>query len=200
MEQAATQTGDCTDYETLLQKQQGAFLKYVEEWFDAAIAAPKRFRFLKTVECKLETIQLMYTDIIKKHDADFYRFWSLLITTTRQFVSIGVETLEFQSNCSAYMLAEPEQSQMFPLCKWTANRKDLMEIIVGIYQTDVIRLQDGCRPSFALFAKAIGNVLGIEYSNPHAEMQKVLNRKRDQTPFMHRIIECMKDRGDKLDG
>jgi hypothetical protein len=163
MEQAATQTGDYTDYKALLQTQQGEFLKYVQEWFDFSISAPKRFQFLRAVQYKLDSIRLKYADIIQERNADFFRYWSLLITDTWQFVSIGVDTLGFQSNCTAQMLAEPEQSHTFPLCKWNAGRKDLMELIVGIYQTDAIRLQDGCRPSFALFAKAIGNVLGIEY-------------------------------------
>jgi hypothetical protein len=199
LEQAAEQTDNYTDYETLLQKQQIEFLKYLENIFDSGISAPKRFQFLRTADVILESILLMYRDVIKKHDADFHRFWSMLITNTRRYVSIGIEMLEFQSHCPAQMLAEPEQSHTFPLCKWTANHKDLMELIVGVFQIDVIRLQDGSRPSFALFAKAIGSVLGIDFNHPHNEMQRVLNRKKDQTPFLHRMIECMKSRRDKMD-
>jgi hypothetical protein len=199
MEQAASQTGDYTDYEALLRKQQGAFLKYVEEWFDFGIAAPKRFRFLKTVECKLDTIQATYTDIIREHDANFHRFWSLLIDNTRKFVSIGVETLKFQSKCPSHILTETEHLHKFPSCNWTANRSDLMELIAGIYQADVIKLQDGSKPSFALFAKEIGAVFGLTFSNPHEETRKILNRKKNQTPFLNRIIACLKDKGENLD-
>ena len=69
-----------------------------------------------------------------------------------------------------------------------------MKAIVGIFQANVIRLKDGNRPPFSLFAQEIGNIFGITINRPHNEMQKVLRRKRDQTPFFNRIIDSMKNK------
>jgi hypothetical protein len=198
LEQAAAQTGDYTGYEALLEEQQSAFLQYVEDFFDADIAARKRFQFLKTVQQRLDFIRLKYSDTVKERNADFHRSWSLLITDTWQIASVGVKTLEFQSRCPSHMLAETEQSHTFPLCKWNASRSDLMELIVGVYQADVIRLQDDSKPSFALFAKETGAVFGITFSNPHDEMRKILTRKKTQTPFFNRIISCLKGKIDDI--
>ena len=97
------------------------------------------------------------------------------------------------------MLAEDDEQPDFPLCNWTAQRADLMEIIVGIYQADVIRMQDGSRPTFTHFARAIGHVFGITFKNPHEEMRKVLKRTIRQTPFLNRIIAAIKGKiDDKL--
>jgi hypothetical protein len=199
LEQAAEQTGNLPDCENLLQEQQSDFMKYVQSCFCSGVSAPKRFQFMKTADYKLDRIHLKYADHLNENNPDFYRFWSLLIVDTRKFVTIGIDTLEFQAKCPAFMLAEPEQAHTFPPCKWTAQRSDLMEAITGIYQADVIRLIDGSRPSFALFVKEIGNIFGITFVNPHEEMRKVLNRKKGQTPFFHRIISVLKGKIDETD-
>jgi len=74
-----------------------------------------------------------------------------------------------------------------------------MEAIVGFFQADVIRLQDGSRSSFALFAKEIGNIFGITFNHPHDEMRRILNRKKNQTPFLNRIIATLKGKSDDMD-
>jgi len=198
LKQATKQICDYQDdYEIVLQEQQDEFKEYVQNYFNSDVAAPKRFQFLKTADYKLERIHLMYADAIRENNTDFYRFWSMLITDTRRFISIGIDTLNFQAICPAHMLTD-EHARKFPLCNWTAQRSDLMEAIVGFFQADIIRLQDGSRPSFALFAKEIGSIFGITYNNPHFEMRKILNRKREQTPFMNRIIAGLKDKSEKM--
>jgi len=197
LQQSAQQKDNHQDYEVLLQEQQNEFKEYVQNCFDSEMAAPKRFQFLRRADYELDSIHLRYAGNIEENNANFYRFWSMLIVDTRRFIAIGVDTLNFQAICPAHML--PEAVQSFPSCNWTAQRSDLMEAIVGFFQADCIRLQDGSRPSFALFAKAIGNVFGITFNHPHDEMRKILNRKREQTPFFNRIIASIKNKIIKMD-
>ena len=197
LQQAAAQTNDLDGYETLLQEQQDAFKEYINDYFNSEKPAPKRFQFLKRAEYEVCRIFRNDADIIKGNDENFYRFWSMLIEDTLTFISIGVDTFEFQARCPAHMLIEPPQK--YPVFKWAGSRNDLSECIVGLYQADVIKLQDGSRPSFLLFAKFIGDFFGISYDNPYKDIGKVIDRKRNQTPFLQRIIECLKNRRIKMD-
>jgi hypothetical protein len=197
LERAAEQQDDYAGYEVLLKTQQGEFLTYVQTRSEAEASAPKRFQFLKTLECKLDIIKDDYEESVKKRNIDFYRFWIHIITNTRHFATIGVETLKFQANCPAYMVAEPDKTHKLPHCRWEANDSDLMELIVGIFRVDAIKLEDGSRPSFANFAKLMGDVFGIDFTNPHAEMKRILERKKDNAPFLKRMIENLENKSEK---
>jgi len=207
LEQAAThlrlhnnckQTVDYRAFEALLKEQKRDFKEYVEECFFSDLSAHKRFYFLKSIEDELYEIHQNYADIIRDDDARFYQFWIKIVDDARRHIKIGIDVLKYQRKCPPHLLVDAEKTRTFPLCNWTAQRADLMEAIVGIYQTDVIRLHDGSRPSFAVFAKEIGALFGITFSNPHEEMRKILNRKKNQTPFFNRIISVIKEKIDDM--
>jgi hypothetical protein len=197
LRQAVEQTGDLQGYEALLQEQQSAFKEYLQTSCDTEMPAPKRYQFLKTADYQLSRLRLLCGDKIKEKDVDFFRVWSMLIMDTRWFINVGVETLKFQAECPAHLLTEP--SQTFPEFKWMGSRNDLTEAFTGLYLVDVIRLKDGSRPSYVLFAKFFGSFFGIPYSNPHDEMRRILNRKKNPTPFMLRIIDAIRDKSAKMD-
>jgi hypothetical protein len=92
-----------------------------------------------------------------------------------------------------------ESAQIIPEYEWTANNVDLLEILVGIYQTDVVRLRDGSCPDFTPFAESILSHFGITFANLSKEANRVIVRKRSQTPFLLRIIECLKNKRIKMD-
>ena len=194
--QAAQHTGDYQEYKALLLEQHISFEDCISEYFKSGKIATKRFFCLRIADEELYQIHKTYGKKIKESNADFYRFWSELIDNTRRFIAISVETLRFQTKCSPQMLAEEDEQQSIPLCKWTAQRSDLMEIIVGVYLADIIRMPDGNAPSFSLFARAIGHVFGHTFKNPHEEMRKILLRKKNQTPFLNRIISILKDKNE----
>ena len=110
---------------------------------------------------------------IDQNNACFYEFWVWMIDDALNYINIGVETLKFQTMCPAHMLSEPVQS--FPLCIWTAQKVDLYEATLGLYLIDTVRLQDGSRPSFPLFAQSIFSVFGMTFE-PKRAAQKVLDR------------------------
>ena len=197
MKQATEQTEDFKGYETLLQAQQDAFKEYLYESCHSAIPAQQRYEFLQTAEYEVCHIRLMCADKIRKNNIQFYHFWAMMIVDTRRYINVGIKSLEFQRKCPPHMLVEP--SHTFPDYKWISNRIDLSECLVGLYLTDVIRLKDGRRPPFALFAKFVGNFFGIAYPEPHDDMRKVLNRKKNSTPFLYRIIESIKSKSAKMD-
>jgi hypothetical protein len=178
-----------------LNEHQQKFKDYVRDYFFSELPAPKRFYFLMSVNHELSKIRSKYGNAVKETNLDFFQQWEFLIEDTRQYISINIETLKFQRKCPAHMLAEPVQS--FPLCKWMAQKIDLSEVVVGIFLTDAIRLQDGSRPSFTLFLKSIGNVFGITFKHPEREMQRVLERKNKQTDFMKKIISVIEENGSK---
>jgi len=180
------QTDDYQDYEAILQEQQNMFKEYMQAYFNSDASYSKRFQFLKTADYKLKRINLMYADAVMEKNANLYRYWSMMIDDTRRFISIGLDTLKFQAKCPPHMLAEP--SNTLSLYNWTAHRADLMEIIVGLYHADVIRLNDGNRPEFADFANEVGKLFGVAYKRPSDEMRKIIHRKRNKSPFLNRLI------------
>ena len=208
LEQAATnlrlhnnceQTVDYRDFEALLKEQKRDFKEYVEEYFFSDLSADKRFYFLKSIEDELYETHQEYADIIRDDDERFYLFWIKMIEDTRRHIKIGIEVLEYQKDCPAHLLVDVEKTRTFPLCNWTAQRADLMEAIVGIYQADVIRLHDGSRPSFAEFANEVGGVFGVSFKYPNDEMRKIVKRKRNKTPFLSKLISVMNGKIDDLD-
>ena len=195
--EVAQQTGDYQQYEALLLEQQNSFDEGISEYFKSSKIASTRFFCLRIAYEELYQIQKTYGEKIKENNADFHRFWSELIESTRRFIVVSVETLRFQRKCPPHMLEDDDEQLTFPLCNWTAQRTDLMEIIVGIYQADIIRMPDGSRPSFTHFTRAIGHVFGITFKNPHDEMRKILNRKKNQTPFLNRVIAAIRGKNDE---
>jgi hypothetical protein len=190
MAQAAQQTGNFSDYQTLLNEQQTQFKDFLYETCKPDIPAPVRFEFLSHAEYEICSIRLKYADEIRKIDKDFYRFWSMLIVDTRRYISIGINILNFLTTCPPYLLTEP--SKTFPEYRWMGSRIDLTEGLAALFLSNVIRLKDGKPVAFAPFSKFIGSFFGISFKNPHLEMQKVINRKKNQTPFLDRMIESIK--------
>ena len=197
LKEAVEQTGDWQDYETMLHERQSAFKEYLYDSCHAEKSAEIRYEFLKTADYEVCRIRLMCADKIRAKNADFYHQWAKLIVDTRRYIFIGLKTLDFLATCPSHMLSEPLHT--FPENKWTAAKNDLTEALVGIFETDVIRLKDGRRMSFALFAQFVGNFFGIEYNHPYVEMQKVFNRKKNQTPFLERLIASIKGKSAKRD-
>ena len=198
MQRITAQGSDLENYQSLLKEQQSAFKLYLETCCHSDIPAHERFEFLTNADYELCSVRIMNADAIREKDFDFYRFWLMMIEDTRRFIDIGIKTLRFQRKCPAHMLAESPHA--LPLCKWTGNKVDFSEAMVGFFQVDVIRLQDGSRPSFALFAKYFGGFFGITYDNPYTDIRRVINRKKDHAPFLHRMIECLKTKRIQMDG
>ena len=198
LQREAGQTGDFEDFKTLLLEQQNAFKEFLYDHCHSKISVELRYEFLKTADYEICSIRLMCADKIRENDAVFFRFWSNLTMDTRRYINIGVKTLEFLTTCPVHMLKEP--SKTFPDFEWTANKIDLSEVLVGIYQIDVIRSIDGSRPSFEHFVQYFGNVFGISYDYLYTDARRVINRKKSQTPFLLRVIAAIKSKRIKMDG
>jgi hypothetical protein len=197
MKQAVDETGDLDAYKTLLHEQQSAFKEYLNDSCHSDIPAPIRYQFLQSVDYEVCSIRLMCADKIRANDAFFYRFWAMMIVDTRRYINAGIKTLEFLRKCPPHILSNPAKT--FPDYTWTANRNDMTEVLAGIFLTDVIRLKNGKTPSFAMLARFVGNFFGIDYSHPSQDFKIVIDRKRNQTPFLHRLIESIRNKNIKRD-
>jgi hypothetical protein len=197
LRQEITPADNLQAHKSLLYRQQKHFKDYVEECCVPDISAPVRFEFLKLANYELCSIRLQYADTVRESDAGFYHFWSMMIVDTRRFLSVGIDTINFQMICPPHLLTA--STPTFPAYKWTGSRADLTEGLAALYQADVIRQKDGSRVPFALFANFVGRFFGITYSNPRVEMQKVINRKKNPTPFLSRLISCLKEKSVKDD-
>jgi hypothetical protein len=192
LKQTANQPDEHPGVRTLLEEQQTDFKEYVCKQYNSTnVPAPVRFKFLKIAKYLLNKIRKRFASQVKEQNAHFYEFWAWLIDDACDYINIGVDTLEFQARCPAHLLAEPVQA--FPACIWTAQKVDLYEATLGIYIVDAVRLQDGSRPSFPLFAQAIFSVFGMDF-DPKKAAQRVLDRIKSPTPFFERIIAVLKNK------
>ena len=189
LRQEVAQTSQLEGHRALLYAQQGDFKEYVSGCCEAEIPVFHRFRFLKLADYELGSIRLYYAERVRKRDVDYYRCWSMLITDTQRFIAVCVETVNFQTTCPVHLI---EIAQPSPTYHWIGQRVDLSETMVGIYQTDLIRMADGRRPSFAHFAKCIGGMFGVPYETPYDDFRKVVNRKRNPAPFLQKMIDGIK--------
>ena len=190
MAQAAQQTGNFEDYRTLLKEQHTLFKNFLDETCKPDTPAPARFDFLKQAEYEICCIRLYFADQIREHNQDFYMFWSKLIVDTRRFIDVGVETLEFLKNCPAHLIAEPAKT--VSEYRWTGSHRDLIEVLAALFKMNVIQLKNGNPLEFTPFANFFGSIFGISYPNPNSEMSRVVNRKKDPTPFLNRMIDRLK--------
>ena len=197
LQQEAGQTGDSEGFKTLLLEQQNSFKIYLDDCSHADISIEKRYEFLKTAEYELCHIQMMLSDKISANDAVYFRFWSNLAMDTQRYINIGIQTLEFMTTCPEHMLNEP--SKTFSDYEWIAQKIDLAEVAVGLYQADVFRLINGKRPSFAKFLKSFADFFGISYVNIYHQAARVVDRKKNQTPFLLRVIAAIKSNRIKMD-
>jgi hypothetical protein len=191
LEQAKNQTNNFDSCMVSLQKHQKQFKIFLQEHIYSGEPAPNRFHFLHNANSELCYIRSMYGNYIKKTNPVFFEQWKLLINDARRHVCDGIKMLDFQRKCPAHMLSE--SATPLPIFTWTVNQVDLGEVLVGIHRADVVRLQDGSCPPFPLFAKNVGNAFGINFKNPSEIYERVVSRKKNQTPFLNRIIYCIKD-------
>ena len=190
LQKDVSQTDSLDSHKALLQEHQSEFKVYVHTRCSSETVMYKRFYFLQIAIYVLHNIRSDIADRYQESHEDYFRFCSKMIEDTHRFISIDIKTLHFQKECPAWMATEQELTA-FPLCQWNAQRADLMELVVGLYQADAIRLLDGSRPSFAHFAKEMGSVFGITFNHPHDEMQRIINRKKNKTPFLSRLISAI---------
>ena len=176
-------------HKALLDEQLGEFKEYVIEYCEMEIPVFLRFQFLKLADYELGSIRLYCAERIRKRDADYYRYWSMLITDTRRFIAVCVDTINFLTTCPIHLAVVAQPSATY---KWVGKRIELSEALVGVFQMDLIRLADGRRPSFEHFAKCVGGVFGVPYDAPYDDFRKVVNRKRNVTPFLQKMIDGIK--------
>jgi len=190
MMQAAQQTGNFDDYQTLLKEQQTVFKRYLYDFCQPDVPLPKRFEFLSLAEYEVCSIRLNYAEKLRKTDMIFYGFWAMLIVDTRRYIANSMNVLHFQKTCPSHLLTEP--GKPVPEYRWTGSRNDLLEGLAAIFHSKIITLKNGKPITFAAFAQFVGSFFGIIFTNPYDELRILLNRKKDPTPFLNRLIVGLK--------
>jgi hypothetical protein len=193
LKQAKYQTDNFESFISALQEHQEKFKDDVSEYFFSDRPASKRYHFLLSAMYELSSIRSHCGRSIKEHYPAFYVQWKLLIDDTKSYVSINVDTINFQRRCPAHMSVE-QPAQAIPLWIWAAPKIDLAEVLVGLHHVNVIRFPDGSRPSFPLFLKSVGGNFGVTFDEPSKVLKAVIDRKRNNTPFFDRIITILKYR------
>jgi hypothetical protein len=187
MRGAVEQTGNFDTYQVQLLEKQDAFREYLYECCHSDKPVQERHAYLKDAKYEMCRIRLMCADKIRERNPGLYRFWTMLIIDTLRFITVGIEKLDFYRKCPKHLLSAP--SNMFPIFLWDADRINFSELLVGIYNADVVKQQDGSHLDFDPFAKSFGNVFGITYNRPQDDLRAVLQRKKSKTPFLLRLID-----------
>jgi hypothetical protein len=196
LEQAKNQTNKFESYVSSLREHQKQFKVLLQEYIYSEEPAPKRFHILKNIKSGLSNIRSMHGGWIRENHPVLFEKWALMIKDTRRCISNGIEMLQFQTTCPAQMLSDPIE----PLSDfhWTVNHVDFGEILVGIHHADAVRLQDGSSPSFALLTKIVGKNFGLRIDDPRELYRRVVTRKKNQTPFLNRMIYHIKNKSNQI--
>jgi hypothetical protein len=187
MRGAVEQTGNFDGYAVQLLEKQFAFKEYLYECYHADIPVQERHECLEDAKYEMCSIRLMCADTIRKHNPGLYQLWTKLVIDTLRFITVSIDKLEFYRKCPKHLFVAP--SKTFPMYKWDTERINLSELIVGVYNAEVVKLLDGSLPDFDPFAKSVGNFFGITYNRPQDDLRAVVQRKKSKTPFLLRLIE-----------
>ena len=84
-----------------------------------------------------------------------------------------------------------------PPAKWAGTVSDLLELTVCLQHAGIIVKPTGERMSWSDVIIFIGQVFGLKIQRPYERKTKLFIRKRDETPFLHRLITVFRSEVEK---
>ncbi len=98
-------------------------------------------------------------------------------------------------------LAHPERfvrpERQSPLAKWNGSISELLEMAIPVHCSGKIAKPTGEQMAYSDVVALIENVFGQQISRPYERKSKLLARKKDETPFLHKLISVFRTEVEK---
>lgn len=93
-------------------------------------------------------------------------------------------------------LAHPERfvqpERHSPLAKWNGTISELLEITVSVLCSGKMAKPTGEPMAYSDAVALIESVFGLRISRPYERKSKLLARKKDETPFLRKLISVFR--------
>jgi hypothetical protein len=78
------------------------------------------------------------------------------------------------------------------LAKWTGTISELLELAVSVHNTGTAVKSTGEPMAWSDVIALIERIFGLKIPRPYERKSKLFNRKKDETPFLHKLITVFK--------
>jgi hypothetical protein len=75
-----------------------------------------------------------------------------------------------------------------PLAKWNGTIAELLELSVSVHGAGLIGKSTGEPMAYSDIISLVENIFGLTISRPYERKSKLFMRKKDETPFLNRLI------------
>ncbi len=108
----------------------------------------------------------------------------------------AVSAIDCELEIVGMELAHPERfvrpERHSPLAKWIGTISELLEMAVSVHCAGKIAKPTGEPMAYSDVVTLIENVFGLQISRPYERKSKLLSRKKDETPFLHKLISVFR--------
>jgi hypothetical protein len=84
-----------------------------------------------------------------------------------------------------------------PPAKWTGKLADLLEIIIALFLTGLIRTPSGHKMNLAEIAGLFGKLFGVEPRDLYGRKSKLMIRKKNEAPFLDSLAFLYREEANK---
>lgn len=79
-----------------------------------------------------------------------------------------------------------------PLAKWNGTIAALLELALCLQKAGIITKLTGEGMAWSDMIRHIGRVFGVIIPRPYERKDKLFTRKKDETPFLHKLIDIFR--------
>ncbi|GHT60422.1 hypothetical protein FACS189451_00450 [Bacteroidia bacterium] len=84
-----------------------------------------------------------------------------------------------------------------PLAKWTGKISDMLEIIIALFLTGLIRKPSGHKMNLAEVAGLFGKIFGVKPRDLYGRKSKLVIRKKNEAPFLDSLVFLYREEANK---
>lgn len=79
-------------------------------------------------------------------------------------------------------------SRPIPTAQWSGTIAQLLEVVVALSLTGLLRHPSGQSMNLAEVAKLFGRLLGIQWNDLYGRKSRLLTRKKNESPFLDSLL------------
>jgi hypothetical protein len=118
-------------------------------------------------------------------------------------VAQAIEVIDCELEIVKMELEHPERfikadNAPASLAKWMGTVVDLLEIVIALFFTGLIRKPSGHKMNLAEVAGLCGKIFGVDPRNLYGRKSKLMIRKKNELPFLDSLVSLYWKEANKL--
>lgn len=117
-------------------------------------------------------------------------------------INRAVAAIECELKIVDMELAHPERfarpERRMPQAKWIGTISDLLELIIALSRTGLIKKPSGQDMTLSELAALFGKVFGMKFTDLYGRKSRLLTRKKNESPFLDKLVLRYREEVDKM--